>query len=197
MDGFSANYIKAALKLRLDDNVKQKLLSDIHENSSCNNFRIFKVDLNLEDYLLKLDFKDRVNLCKFRCGNHYLPISSLRFKEDKESNRNIAVCKKCESKQIGDEMHYLLECEFFTEDRLKFLGKRKFCNFNIYTVKQVMGTKNVSKLKKLAAFANVIMTVFEAEHELNFVDTVDDFCVNLPSTTRSGRVVSKPDRLNL
>ena len=194
MDGFNTEYIKCALKLRLNDIRRQKLESEIQENSMCSNYRIFKTNLGIEEYLMKLDYNERINLCKFRSRNHNLPITNTRFFEDKEANRHLTFCTKCNKNKVGDEMHYLLECSFFEEERLKFLNRRIFINPNIYTMQNMLCTKNVSKLKKLSKFVKNIMDVFVPVVEI--LDLNDDV-VNLPTSTRGGRPVRKPERLDL
>jgi len=200
MDGFTSQYIKTALKLRLIDIKKQKLSSDIQENSLCKNYRLFKEGVSFEEYLVKLEFNNRVDLCKFRCGNHQLPISKVRFMNDtdKVTNRHLTLCSKCESNQVGDELHYLLDCQYFSDERLKFLNRKRFVNPNIFTVKQIMNTKNVSKIKKIAEFVRIIMGVFEIEVVENFSGQITNYnYMYKPVITRSGRRSVRPNRLNL
>ena len=64
-----------------------------------------------------LDYKDRLTLTKFRCGNHRLPINTLRYASINSSNR---YCSLCENQEIGDEYHYLFNCTFFIEERKKY-----------------------------------------------------------------------------
>ena len=70
MDGFDSRYIKSALKLRLNDNAK------MFGNAKCTNYRMFKSELNIDSYLLNVNYTDRVALCKFCCRNHSLPVTN-------------------------------------------------------------------------------------------------------------------------
>ena len=55
MDGFSSKYIKQALKLRLDDMFKQEWHDKMFNNNQCTNYRMFKGEPIMEDYLLRIE----------------------------------------------------------------------------------------------------------------------------------------------
>jgi hypothetical protein len=42
-------------------------------------------------------------LCRFRCGNHRLPIESGRWQNIPRQKR---LCHLCDSREMGDEYHY-------------------------------------------------------------------------------------------
>ena len=78
-------------------------------------------------YLKHLDLKDRINLCKFRCGNSYIPIISGRFYGVDFEDR---ICSLCNSREIGDEYHYVMKCTFFKNERQKFIDSTYWKNPN-------------------------------------------------------------------
>ena len=72
----------------------------------------------MEFYLKNLELKDRINLCKFRCGNSLIPVVSGRFYGvDFED----IICNLCDKREIGDEYHYVMSCTFFKNERKKSL----------------------------------------------------------------------------
>ena len=66
----------------------------------------------MENYLITLPFKQRKILAKFRTSNNNLPIESGRRRN---IDRNQRICTLCNTKALGDEFHYILECLFFSK----------------------------------------------------------------------------------
>ena len=89
--------------------------------SSCILYRYFKLDLNLEKYLMLLDSSDRINICRFRCRNTKIPVVTLSY-----ANINIPyedrLCTLCNTSEVGDEFHYIFKCPVFHSDRNKYLS---------------------------------------------------------------------------
>jgi hypothetical protein len=56
----------------------------------------------------------KYTLCKFRTTNHKLPIETGRWNNIDRVNR---ICTKCNNITIGDEYHYIIECEHFSNFR--------------------------------------------------------------------------------
>ena len=87
-------------------------------SSKCINYRIFKTAFGLEKYFTILPCDLVYCLSKFRCVSHRLPVECGRFLNIDRSER---LCELCNSNEIGDEFHYIFNCEFFNNERLKFL----------------------------------------------------------------------------
>ena len=103
----NSSWFKPAIKLRLSDSYLQVWQSKINDSTQCINYRIFKTDVCLDQYLIKLPLSCRIALTKFRCGNHRLPVVTGRFNGIERQNR---ICTLCNLNKIGDEFHYLFEC---------------------------------------------------------------------------------------
>ena len=191
-DSFQVSYIKTALKQRLTDISRQELSSQINENSQCTVYRMFKSNQQFELYLQNLDQNDRVNLCKFRCRNHFLPITKNRFKE---VDRKDLLCMLCSSQEIGDEFHYLLKCPFFNSFRKDLIGVTTVRNANVFTISKIMNCKKISMQRNLAKFVNIIMNHF-ADQTPN-INLNSDVIVPTRSTTRSGISEVRPNRLDI
>jgi hypothetical protein len=90
----------------------------------------FKYDYGFEQYLLKIrDFKPRKIMSKFRLSSHNLQIEKGRHSYPKVLvDRRL--CLKCNSGQIEDEFHVLVQCQFYENERcilFSQLNKNK-CN---------------------------------------------------------------------
>ena len=66
---FKKNLFKA-----LDNLEYENWFNNVNTSNQCYIYRIFKKDLCLEPYLMKLPFPLRISLSKFRCKNNKLPI---------------------------------------------------------------------------------------------------------------------------
>ena len=86
------NWFKMNIKLKLSDILRQKWWETIQERPICINYRIFKTDLKLESYILKIPDPYRTALTKFRCGNHRLPVVTGRFNGINRSDRYCTTC---------------------------------------------------------------------------------------------------------
>lgn len=108
-DFYSVKWISASITCnqKLKDQFLQKWYSDINNSSKGITYRIFKTMFVCEKYLNTLSRKFRNILVKFRTSNHRLPIEVGRWNNLQRHER---ICNLCNNNQIGDEYHYLLEC---------------------------------------------------------------------------------------
>ena len=131
----------------------QKWNSDLNNSSKGRNYGIFKESINLEEYFLKPPPKLYTSLAKFRTANHRFPCEVLRWQNIELSERR---CHLCDD-DVGDEMHYLLICPFFSDERPKYIKRYYFARPNILKFKQLLNTKNMSELRKLCLFTEILM----------------------------------------
>ena len=106
--------------------------------------------------LLLLSPTERIHLCRFRCGNHKLPISVGHYLQWDAPKP----CPLCDTGDEGDECHYVLFCHRWKNDWniLKHTTEldpvlQKLICYSMYIVK---------KLSNLSRFINVIMSKFES-----------------------------------
>ena len=85
----------------------------------CTIYFDFKQNTDLEGYLTQLEKREYLNLFKFRTANHHLPVETGRYDGTPFSSRK---CQLCASADVGTEKHYLLQCEYFMNDRNMYLG---------------------------------------------------------------------------
>ena len=150
---FMKDVISAQLKLQFT----QEWEFEIFRNRKCVSYRIFKDEIKSEPYLAKLDFVDRRALCKFRTGNHKLPVAKSRYNE---GGGGVDVkCKLCESNDICDEFHVLFICKYFDEQRKKYLKRNHYTKpstLKMYTLFHSHG----QQLLNLAKFVRCILSKF-------------------------------------
>ena len=82
---------KNSLGLRLNDLFKQEWYNKLQTNGQCSNYRIFKETLNFEQYLVTLNDKEKINMCKFRCRSTKLPVTTANTYNSEDEN-----CKLCD-----------------------------------------------------------------------------------------------------
>ena len=73
-------------------------------------------------------------------------------------------CIKCNSSSLGDEFHYLLECNYFARERHMFLKKYFYKHPNIIKYKQLMTSTDTVTVKNLSKMLDVILKVFETDN---------------------------------
>ena len=120
-------------------------------------YRYFKHTLVLETYLLDLDNSSRFILTKFRCRNIKLPNNLYRFSVDDEDR----VCKLCADGSIGDEKHYLLDCNFFASKRNILVSPhlpRQYNDSKMFEL--LMNSSNITVLTNLCKFIKILYSKF-------------------------------------
>ena len=119
----SVAWLNSNVKLVLIDQFKQTWQTDINRLSKCETYAQYKTSLSLEPYLLKLPYKQRIWITKFRTTNNRLPIETGRWLNIPKVDR---ICSLCQL-EVGDEFHFLLKCQFLSNLR-KQIFPNYFCN---------------------------------------------------------------------
>ena len=148
------------VKMFLRDKFVMEWKSQIFDSPKCINYRIYKTDFGFEKYLsiLPSDLLYIINLCKFRCGSHKLPIEAGRFFGINWSER---ICELCNKEELGDEFHYIFNCNFFRPERHRFIPVSIYNNRNILSLKDLMNSQDKYVLFGLAKFCRIVMSVFK------------------------------------
>ena len=98
-----------------------------------------------------------LNMTKLRTGNHKFPRECGRWLGIDLSQRK---CTLCNLHEIGDEFHYVLKCPFFSEERKK-IDRQYFFNPNILKYKELMNSKDETKLKNFSIFAKILINTVQ------------------------------------
>ena len=149
--------VKKAVKIRLIEQFNQEWNATIYESNSCINYRMYKCDLQIEQYLLLLPPAQSRELIKFRLGNNRLPVITGQWESIPRENRT---CPLCNNNSVADEYHYLFMCQSFREKRKQYLPVSKFTRPNCHKYKSLMGTTDKQILKNLSKFLKEILDTF-------------------------------------
>lgn len=157
--GFPVSYLKRVIKQRVDDMYKQEWLSEVNANNQCLIYRIFKNTFEFEKYLIILNTRERINLCRFRCGNIKIPTVTGRFDGIVVHER---ICTLCSRGSIGDEFHYLFECDAFKDVQKLYIKPYFRKNPNTLKMEQLLQTKSKKNLVKLSLFCEKLRIAFKS-----------------------------------
>lgn len=147
-------YLQHVVRQILKDQFLQEWVANTTIKSSCTNYRIFKTGIAFECYLDYLPTRLAIAYCKFRCRNTNFPIVK---KQLGLSDR--AICTLCDG-GIGDEFHYLFECQHFVTLRSKYVPLYFRLRPNTYKFAQLFNHKDFSVILNLAKFISVVMKSF-------------------------------------
>jgi hypothetical protein len=81
-------------------------------------------------YFELLEHKKAIDFCRFRTTNNKLPIEQGGWDNIDRNNR---ICFLCNS-DIGDEFHYILQCQYFKRNRKLLLSKYHNNHVNVEKV---------------------------------------------------------------
>ena len=129
----------SSIDLKLKDIALQNWKTELERNRLCTNYRIFKEESKFENYLTRLAPVEKIDLCRFRCGNHRLPIKEARYNSNKEY-----VCTLCDSNEPGDEYHYVLVCQALRQSRKRFLKSYYYTRPNVLKLNQLFNVNDRS-----------------------------------------------------
>ena len=151
------NYIRQTL---IDQNM-QTWQANLEMSTKGLNYKLYKSDINIENYLTLFPRKVYYPIIRFRTTNHKLPVELGRWENVPFDERK---CIKCNSSSLGDEFHYLLECNYFARERHMFLKKYFYKHPNIIKYKQLMTSTDTVTVKNLSKMLDVILKVFETDY---------------------------------
>ena len=148
---FTTQWFKNSIKLRGSDMYLQIWNECVWNHRSCVNYRIFKNELKLENYLHVLNYADAVKLCRFRCRNSNIPVA-----RNTSDNPEDLICTICNSNEVGDEYHYLFKCKKFSEERMLYIAKYYRNYPNTQKMHELFTSKSRKTLKNLVRFIDVV-----------------------------------------
>lgn len=150
---FNPKWLKLSIKQRIFDQFQQTWKSEMENSPKALCYKLFKENFEFEEYLDLLPYKDRITLCKFRSGNHRLPIETGRWRRIIRQER---YCVLCNSQEIGDEFHYILNCTALTESRRALLKPYYVSRVNVLKFGTLFISKNIRVLKNLCKLIRII-----------------------------------------
>lgn len=123
---------------KLRQNAEEIWKKNIKCKTKLRTYTIFKSTFNTETYLkLNLVKWERSTLAQFRLGVLPLEIETGRYKRKKEENGSLRklevnerLCKLCSENEVEDEIHFLLKCPNYNEERIALLNQAMTLNQN-------------------------------------------------------------------
>ena len=150
---FNRKWFILEFKQKLKDEFMQNWQESVNLASSGNTYKIFKETFGQNEYFANLTNNQTRTLTRFRTRNNRFPIEIGRWKSKSINERTCQLCNK----DLGDELHYLLQCEFFRNERKQFIKPYYLKSSNILKFQQLMNTTNKSELRKLCIFINLLL----------------------------------------
>ena len=166
------------------------------ENRKLDFYYQYKKSFKFEQYLDTLPLHIRKYTTKIRTSSHIFPIETLRYKKPKIEAHD-RKCNICANDEVGDEHHYLLKC---TNNNLTKI-RDTFLNDIRLTVPIFEGFDNdciirycllMHDQRTLTGMANYIKTIYTT-----YKEEIEPTKTTTPMTTRSGRTIKKPNKLDL
>ncbi len=145
----SVEYIGEAVKQCLKDQFIQGWRSEILNSPKALVYKHVKTEFVYESYLNFLSIGKRITLCRFRCGNHKLPIEVGRHQRIPRDER---ICNKCNMGSLGDEFHFVLECPGFQTERLKLIPTYYWRHSNLTKYAELFNCESVKTSINLCTF---------------------------------------------
>jgi hypothetical protein len=119
------NIIKSQVQITIQSEWKDAINKSANSKKSGSNklrtYKLFKQQFKLEPYLCNVKNRaHRKSLCQLRTSTHPLRIEKGRHLNLKVSER---ICLCCPLQKVEDELHFLLECSLYNNERTIFLQK--------------------------------------------------------------------------
>ena len=140
----------------INDQAIQNIHSFANDSGKGRSYIFLKNTWTIETYLTTLDVKKTIAIVKFRTGNHKFPIETGRYASIRPEDRK---CPHCVN-SVGDEMHYLLECRRFKNERKKYINEKYYKRPNMYKFRQLMNITDTNELSKLGTFVDLLIKKF-------------------------------------
>ena len=150
------------LKYTIAKNLKCQFIvnwkNELNNMTSCDVYVHLKPSFKMEKYLICLNKKQRIAMCRFRTNNTRLPKVIGRFKQPKVE-RHKRFCTLCNETKLGDEYHILFECsnEKVILNRLQYVSNFYLKRPSMFQCINLMRSENNKDIRNLSLFLiNVI-----------------------------------------
>ena len=100
----------------------------------------------IENYLIQLPYHQRRSISRSRYRNKKLPITHGR---DVEIVVDEMLCPYCDYDVLGDEFHYLFVCEYFWQERNKYIDEKCTINSQLHFIHDVFQDNDVKSSRPL------------------------------------------------
>lgn len=148
-------WFQLSFKQKLKDQYLQQWNSLLNSSSGAVTYRLCKNEFGINKYFYSLNNTECRILTAFRTRNHRLPIELGRWRNIPVSERKCHLCRM----DVGDEFHYLFNCNYFCEERNLHIKRYYRHNPNTLKMTELMNSENAIVLKQMTKFAEKIMKI--------------------------------------
>ena len=143
------------IKNRIFDQYDQTLTMEINNSNRLRLYSKYKENNGQETYINTIKNKAyRQTLSRFRLSSHQLEIETGRYVGLERDER---LCRKCNTRMVEDEYHFLLICPHYNDIRMKYFS-RYFCHWpNMSKFKSLMSSKSQHTLSKLSKYIYIAL----------------------------------------
>ena len=159
----------------------------------------YKKTFQYENYLDNIPHHIRTYITRLRTSSHSFPVETMRYNKKKKIPREDRKCCICNLAESGDEIHYLLKCnnaeigalraKFMKEIRELIPQLSSFSNENIIDYGMILHDQRI--YLPLAMYVKQIMRTYTDETDGTKIK------ISTPVKTKSGRLIRKPQKLDL
>ena len=147
---FDQEGFNKAFKQRLFDIFKQNWSFRLSESTRASFYRVIIGTHAFQNILDTVNAnRHRIALTRLICSSHRLSIETGRWRRPQipRHERKCAICHK-----LGDEFHFLLECQVHNENRIKFIKPYYRRNPSMFKCIQLLTSTNKKELRNLAKY---------------------------------------------
>ena len=109
------NHAKQLIHMIIKEVALHNWYTDISTSLMCTMYRLFKKQLNFEDYLLSCNNREQISLTKYRCANSKVPVYNQIYMYETE------LCTLCDLNVNSNEYHYIRICPYYRQSRELYL----------------------------------------------------------------------------
>lgn len=111
----------------------------------------------IQSYLTKPIHNNlKTHISRIRLSSHCLNIETGRYQG---KNRQARLCDVCDTQQIEDEFHFILQCPKYYNLRKKYISEYYFKSPSTFKLLQLLGSDHVSTLVGLAKYIKCALLV--------------------------------------
>ena len=185
VNNINPQHIKNNLRLKFKQWWRLKLFDDKSSKSDygnkLRNYRTYKSDFRKEEYLnITASKAQRSTFAQLRLSCHKLNIERGRYlPPEQRLPPSERICNKCQLNLCEDELHFILTCPVYKEERESFMQKLKqlfeLINFNMLSPNELFIWMMSSVDEEfLRMFTKYLYVIYTKRNITNLVDTNTD-----------------------
>ena len=166
----------SVFKRILLDQFLQKWFSRISEEENFSTYNIYEDIPEFEEYRNILPKYLKYSLLDFRTGSQILPVNC---RSRLSMQRQERICTKCRKRILGDEFHFLFECNGNEKCRISVIQKYYKTRCSTLKITQLLNTNERKLIIKVAKFVYLCMKeyTFLPDVVSEEIDNVDLNCL--------------------